>query len=185
MTGNAQSCLEGQGGVECPRLWPGFSIDHPRERGGAYLSILFKDVIYGEQGKDGCLCPRRCQWLPAPLWAGGGESFLGSFGGPPSIASPPGPIPLLGKGSRASHAPEPKKVLGPIGPEPASFSLVPPSAHATPPHFLQKRAKCPRAAALQPMDHTSQPENWNMWSGGRTSGRCCLVTRILRIFSDT
>lgn len=140
MIGNAQSCLEGQGGVECPRLWPGFSIDHPRERGGAYLSILFKDVIYGEQGKDGCLCPRRCQWLPAPLWAGGGESFLGSFGGPPSIASPPGPIPLLGKGSRASHAPEPKKVLGPIGPEPASFSLVPPSAHATPPRFLQKRA---------------------------------------------
>lgn len=134
------------------------SLIGPRGEGGAYLYILFKGVIYAEQGKDGCLHPRWCQWLPVPLLAGGGESLLGSFGGPPSIASPPVPIPLLGKCSPASHSPEPKKVLGHIGPEPAFFSLVPPSSHATLRHFFQKRAKCPRETALQPWTTYSKPK---------------------------
>ena len=71
-------------------------------------------LIYAElrkENRDLLLCQKRCQHLFVPLWAGGGESFRGTWVSPCLT-----PHPTL---YQSLHTPEPKKVLGHIGLEPA------------------------------------------------------------------
>ena len=60
----------------------------------------------------------------------------------------PRPHPTLLGAPPAPLTPEPKKVLGHIGLEPAFFSLISSSSHLTPLLFFQKWTKCPGVTAL-------------------------------------
>lgn len=134
--------------------------DCPKEREGACLCILYKDVnlCRTRERKCGCPSPRWCQQLPAPLRAGGGK-ILQILLLVPEQRSPHAQVPShsSSRAPAASRTPAPKKMLGRTGLEPACFSLISPSLPLTPLLFFQEWAKCPGVTALQPLITCSKP----------------------------
>lgn len=144
------------------------AIDPPGEREAACWCALCKDVTScraGDRthGSPSAPSPRWWQHLPAPLLAGGGEGFSGSFGWSLSVASPQVPSHSLSRAPPASHTPEPEKVLAHVGLEPAFVSLFSPCSHSAPLLFFQKWAKCPGVTVLQPLTVASKPQTGTCW----------------------
>lgn len=135
-------------------------MDRPKEREEACLCILYKNVnlCRTREQKCGCPSPKWCQQLPAPLLAGGGK-ILQILLLVPEHQSPHPQVPShsVSRAPAAFRMPEPKKVLGRTGLEPAFFSLISPSSPLTPLLFFQKWAKCPGVTALQPLITCSKP----------------------------
>lgn len=67
--------------------------------------------------------------------------------------------PTLSRAPPAPPTPEPKKVLGHIGLEPAFFSLISPSSHSTPLLFFPEMNKVSWSNSLTAIDHIFQTQN--------------------------
>lgn len=143
----------------------------------------FKNVHFcgtGERRPGSPSVPEAGQSRSLPLLAGG-ESCGGPWGWPLTISSPPSAVPLSVKGSPSLPTLQNQRrclaILALRLPLKSRSFHVPLDTFAL---FLEM-AKVSWSDSLTAIGHIFQTKTWNMWSGMRTSGRCYLVARILRV----